>query len=443
VSSSSEYITTAGNHIVTSQHYNFRQPWLPNGIVFAKGEGAELLDIDGVRYIDLFQNFGSNILGHGNRAYNEGLQNALLEASTMPFSNLSIRAALLVKLFFPSMERLRFCVTGTEAVQMAIRLSRAQTGKQMILRFGGHYHGHADSTLCSSIEPGYPPVPSRDPADPRYTDGLALGIPQTNTFLLEWNNPEQFSAVFSDFHHKIACVILEPWPINHGAIPPRPGFLKTIRDVCSAHNVVLIFDEIITGFRIPGGSAQLEFGVLPDITVLGKCLGGGSLPISALGGSKEIMLPIEKFEVIHAGTFNGYHLGLAAIIANLEQLIYTNALSPGSDYLRKCKELKEGVLHAAASRNIPLLAMGPDTCPYFHFAKLPLRRGTDFNYELKMRAALFQKLMLDARVLCAPLLRFYPPISLQPSVIDSVSTAVGEVFAKLTWEERVLLSGID
>lgn len=275
--------------------------------------GPYLYDIDGNRYIDYIGSWGPMILGHAHPKVVGAIEAAAKQGTSYgaPTKRESELAELIVDLV-PSVERLRLVNSGTEATMSAIRVARGATGRNRVIKFAGNYHGHVDSLLVSA---GSAAATLGVPDSPGVTPGTSQ-----DTMVLEYNDIPGLENAFSDVGDEIACVILEPVVGNMGCVPPRPGFLERARELCTQHGTVLIFDEVMTGFRVALGGAQERFGITPDMTTMGKIVGGG-LPLGVYGGKAELMdhvLPAGK--VFQAGTLSGNPLATAAGIATLTLL---------------------------------------------------------------------------------------------------------------------------
>ena len=282
-------------------------------IVMARGEGAYLFDIDGNRYIDYIGSWGPLILGHQFPAVKTAIQAAAEKGTTFGAPTLAENElAELIIDAVPSMEMVRLVNSGTEATMSAIRVARGFTGRDLIVKFNGNYHGHVDSLLVAA---GSSATTLGVPNSPGVTPGTTR-----DTIVLEYNNPQQVDELFHRAGEKIAGVILEPICGNMGCIVADPDFLAGLRSQTQRHGAVLIFDEVMTGFRVGFGGAQSLLAVQPDLTTLGKIVGGG-LPLAVFGGKREIMqhvLPAGK--VFQAGTLSGNPLATAAGIATLKEL---------------------------------------------------------------------------------------------------------------------------
>jgi glutamate-1-semialdehyde 2,1-aminomutase len=280
-------------------------------VFFSRAEGAYLFDTDGNRYIDYINSWGPMILGHAEPSVVLAVQEAA--ASGLSFGAPTERETALAKMvcdLVPSVEKVRMVSSGTEATMSAIRLARGFTGRDKIVKFEGCYHGHSDSLL---VKAGSGALTLGVPTSPGVPAALA-----EHTITLGFNDLEQVAQVFDEIGDSIACIIVEPIAGNMNFIPPVDGFLEGLRAVCDEHGSLLIFDEVMTGFRVALGGAQQHYGVLPDMTTLGKVIGGG-LPVGAFGGKAEVMDHIAPTgPVYQAGTLSGNPVAMAAGLATLE-----------------------------------------------------------------------------------------------------------------------------
>lgn len=278
-----------------------------------KAQGCRITDVDGNTFIDLVSSWGPMILGHAHPKVVDAIrETAALGTSFGAPSPLEVELAELVCAAVPSLDKVRFVNSGTEATMSAIRLARAHTGRDVVVKFDGCYHGHADSFL---VKAGSGLITLGIPGSP--------GVPEDivkNTISIPYNDIAVFKQTLQERGKEIACVIVEPVAGNMGVVPPEPGFLETLRSETTSHGIVLIFDEVITGFRLALGGAQERFGIRPDLTCLGKIIGGG-LPVGAYGGSTELMSQVAPDgPVYQAGTLSGNPLAMAAGIAMLKIL---------------------------------------------------------------------------------------------------------------------------
>src|SRR5690554_2513988 len=332
--------------------------WIPGGVnspvrafkavggtpvFFKSAEGAYITDVDDKRYIDYVQSWGPMILGHGHPNVIKAVINAVNSGLTFgaPTESETILAELVCQRV-PSIEQVRFVNSGTEATMSAIRLARAYTGRDTIVKFEGCYHGHSDSLL---IKAGSGALTMGVPSSPGVPDVLAA-----HTVTLNYNDSDQVREFFAQRGEQIACVIIEPVAGNMNCIPPVAGFLETLREVCDQYQSILLFDEVMTGFRVSASGAQGRYNITPDLTTLGKVIGGG-MPVGAFGGKREVMSHIAPSgPVYQAGTLSGNPVAMAAGIATLQEL------SAEDFYPRlfaKTERLVNGLQQAADAAKIP------------------------------------------------------------------------------------------
>jgi glutamate-1-semialdehyde 2,1-aminomutase len=392
-------------------HYNFRCSWQPNGIVFRSGKGNRIQDLDGNEYLDFYGNFGSNILGHCHQQYLSSLFSEMSRVSSTCMSDLSERVCNRISRLVGCAERIRFSISGTEAVLAAVRIARAWTSKKKLVRMTGCYHGHADLLLGGRPFSKELPYPVSYSSDPRGSEGIDEDVRCQQSYLVPYNDYRALENLIKAHGKSIACIIMEPIALNAGGIEPEPDYLEKIRSLADKSDVVLIFDEVITGFRVSLGGAQKIFGVQPDLAVFAKALGGGALPVSAVAGRKKLMSLLEQKRVVHAGTFNGYHAGMAAIDSNLNIL---------EDYDRKALQ-RTNRMGAAMRRiikkegyklGIPITTQGHDMAFCVHVTENKLLCAEQWSRKIKEADALLQQCFQKKGILTAPLLRFYPSIAL-------------------------------
>jgi glutamate-1-semialdehyde 2,1-aminomutase len=333
----------------------------------AKGEGAFLTDADGNRYLDFCGSWGPLILGHAHPAIESAVIEALKNGASFgaPTALENALGALVIQ-NHPAVERMRFVSSGTEAVMSALRLARGITGKSKILKFEGCYHGHVDALL---VKAGSGLVTFGQSGSAGVSDAVA-----SETLVVDLNNLEALQEAFRLHAHELACVIIEPIPANNGLLLQEGHFLQKLRELCSAHGVLLIFDEVISGFRVAFGGAAERYGIMPDLLCFGKILGGG-LPVGAYGGKKEYMAHISpEGPVYQAGTLSGNPLSMAAGAAQLTELI-----KPGFYQALETKtatfvqELNE----AASGAKVPFKAWHIGSIFWMAFTNEPVFRSSD------------------------------------------------------------------
>jgi glutamate-1-semialdehyde 2,1-aminomutase len=312
-------------------------------LVIARGERQFLYDLDGNRLLDYVGSWGPHILGHGPPAVREALRQALARGTSFGApTELETELAEQIVSAVPSLEKVRMVNSGTEATMSAIRVARGFTRRNVVIKFAGCYHGHVDSLL---VQAGSGALTHGVPSSP----GVPRGCTQ-DTVCLRYNDAEELADTLAGREGEVAAVIVEPVVGNMGCVLPQPGFLQECRDLCTRYGVVLIFDEVMTGFRLAYGGAQELYGVTPDLTTLGKIVGGG-LPVGAYGGRAEIMDCVSPVgPVYQAGTLSGNPLAMASGLAMLRELERTRPYDQLADHTTR---LVRGLSDAAEGAGIP------------------------------------------------------------------------------------------
>lgn len=312
-------------------------------VFIARADRQFLYDVDGNRFLDYVGSWGPHILGHRHPRVIEAMQKALETGTSFgaPTEIESVLAEMIIEAV-PSIEKVRMVNSGTEATMSAVRLARGFTGRDVIIKFAGCYHGHVDSLL---VQAGSGALTLGHPSSP----GIPKGCTQ-DTLVLQYNDLDAVREAFQQQGDKIAAVILEPVVGNMGLVAPVSGFLELLRELCTKHGTVLIFDEVMTGFRLAYGGAQERFGITPDLTTLGKIVGGG-MPVGAYGGRAEIMNRVSPVgPVYQAGTLSGNPLAMASGIATLQTLKETR---PYAQLEERTNTLCQGLEQLAAKAGIP------------------------------------------------------------------------------------------
>ncbi|HKQ40222.1 MAG TPA: glutamate-1-semialdehyde 2,1-aminomutase [Verrucomicrobiae bacterium] len=357
-----------------------------------RAKGSRVWDVDGREYIDYVCTWGPAILGHSHPATIKAVQNAAEHGTSFGIPNpFEVTLARMVCEAVPSLQKVRMCNSGTEATMSAIRLARGFTKRDKIIKFDGCYHGHADSLLVKAgsgaLTFGHPD---------------SAGVPASftqHTIVVPFNDIDAVKAAFAANQNQIAGIILEPVPGNAGLYLPKPGYLEFLRQITSANGALLIFDEVMTGFRLAYGGAQALFGITPDLSCFGKVIGGG-LPVGAFGGRADIMDHLAPLgPVYQAGTLSGNPIAMAAGIAALEELRQQNAYSTLEE---RGGQLEAGMRDAArsAKADVQFVRIGSMFCGYFTSA--PVHNLGDAMKSDRTKFAKFFHAMLAEGIYLAP-----------------------------------------
>ncbi|MDR7481042.1 MAG: aspartate aminotransferase family protein [Armatimonadota bacterium] len=341
---------------------------LPHPLFFTRAQGAVVETVDGHRLIDYVCGYGPIILGHADARVTDPVAASLARGQAYGGQHvLEVEVAERIRAAVPTMETMRFSSSGSEAVHAAIRIARAATGRWGVVRFDGHYHGWLDTIHAEALEPGEAGGRARPASLGQPADALR------HVTTLPWNDREALDAAARRLRGTLAAVVLEPILCNTGVIPPRPGFLEAVRSWCDREGAVLIFDEVITGFRVGPGGAQGLLGVRPDLSVFGKAIANG-FPLSVVGGRRDLLESVAAGQVLHAGTFNGHVTTLVAARATLDVLA-ANGGAVYHELTTRGRALMQGLRDAAHAAGIPVLVQGPG--PVFHLWITDLREVTD------------------------------------------------------------------
>lgn len=367
-------------------------------IFFKKGLGSRLWDVDGKEYVDYINSWGPMILGHAHPEVIKAVQE--VAGNSLSFgapTGLELEIAELINKLVPSMEQVRLVSSGTEATMSAIRVARGFTGRNKLVKFEGCYHGHSDALLVKAGSGLLTFGKNNEQGVPS-----SAGVPAevaAHTLTLEYNNTEQLKALFENMGDEIACVIIEPVVGNMNLVVPHMEFLQTLRELCSKHGAVLIFDEVMTGFRVHLGGAQALYDIKPDLTTLGKVIGGG-LPVGAFGGRKDIMQCLAPIGAVYqAGTLSGNPV---AVTAGLTTLKLIQAPDFHAKLAAQTKKLVDGLVVAAKEAGVVFSAQNvggmfglyfSEKCPS-SFAEVMQSNKDNFNK--------FFHSMLDAGIYLAP-----------------------------------------
>ena len=363
---SAELFARAQKSIAAGINSGIRKMEVPVPLYFDHGVGSRLFDVDGNEYIDFQIGQGAILYGHAPAGMAAAIADQAKKGTHWAAqSELEIEVAERLQAMIPGAERVRFNNSATEVVLSALRLARAHTGRRLILKFEGHYHGWADEGLV-----GFAPPPDQwgtedEPTRLHPSKGV---IPEVlDQFVVaRWNDPAHLRQRVDQYRGQIAAIIFEPVLCNTGCMVPVPGMIETIRELCDRDGMLMIADETITGFRFGAGCAQKHFGFVPDLTILGKAVGGG-VPFAALVGKEAAFAKIISGEVVHAGTLNANPLCLAAAKWCLDQVIALGDTHPGNA-IRLGNKLMDGLRALAKQHNVPVQPQGPGLV--FHCAML-------------------------------------------------------------------------
>jgi glutamate-1-semialdehyde 2,1-aminomutase len=352
----------------------FRKFGPPHPLFYRHGKESRIVDVDGNECLDFTLSQGPLILGHSHPQVLAEVARASTEGQLFAGQHLrELELAETLQRLIPCAGLMRFSLSGSESDHAALRLARAITGRPKFLRFEGHYHGWLDSVAVGVAGPSLEALgPREHPTPVRWTQGLPERI-EDQSIVLPWNDLALVEKTLRDRHNEIAAVITEPVMCNSGCIEPEPGFLAGLRELCDRHGVVLIFDEVITGFRLGLGGAQKYYGVIPDLAVFGKAMASG-YPISVLAGKRRFMQKIADGSVIHAGTMNSGNPSVAAAQATLH-VLESESVHPRLFELGR--RLMEGLRDASQRAGKPLLVQGPG--PMFHTGFTALSQVRDFR----------------------------------------------------------------
>jgi glutamate-1-semialdehyde 2,1-aminomutase len=388
-------------------------------IFLASGAGSRVFDVDGNEYVDFVSSWGPLILGHAHPEVVAAVQEAAAHGTTFgaPTEG-EVELAAEVVGRMPSVEMVRMTSSGTEATMSALRLARAATGRELVLKFSGAYHGHVDGLLA---EAGSGLATQGIPASPGVPAGAAAA-----TVIAPWNDPQALVAACE--RHELAAIIAEPVPANMGVVPPAPGYLELLREAADANGALLIFDEVITGFRVARGGAQERFSVMPDLTIMGKVLGGG-LPAAAYGGRRALLERIAPAgDVYQAGTLSGNPLAVAAGLATLRSL-------DAAAYARLTEvteRLADGLRYAAAAagRSVRVQSVSGLLTVFFTATDSPVGNYAAASQCDVSAYAVWCRALL-ARGVYPPPSQFeawFPSLAHSDEDIDFVLAAAGEAF---------------
>lgn len=374
----------------------------PYPLYFQSGQGSHITDVDGNSYIDYSMAWGPLILGHSPKEVEQALEAQLRLGLTYGAQHdLEFEVSEKLKQLIPCADAVCFANSGTEIVQVALRLARAATGRMKYMKFEGHYHGWDDSVLVS-YHPSAEQIAKYNGRPAPVGEGQ---LPPASVVVAQWNSRESVLAVFEKYPDQISAIICEPLVCNSSCLPPEPGFLEFLREITKRHKALLIFDEVITGFRVRLGGAQELYGVIPDLATYAKAIGAGT-PLSVLAGKREYMNLIASGKVVHAGTLNGNPLSLAAARAALETLS-ANDGSVYKELKRLGEKLRFGLETILRSHGFPAVTNGEGPVFHISFADRPPRTYRDTLAANTKLYSDFSLALLDEGILVLPDGRWY------------------------------------
>lgn len=352
----------------------FRKYNHPHALFYTHGKGSRIYDVDGNEYLDFTLSQGPLILGHSHPKVIKAIADYAETGQLYAGQHLKeIELAEKINAIIPSAELMRFCLDGSTAVQTAFRIARAKTRKQKFIRFEGHYHGWLDNVSWGNAAPSLAAMGDREhPLSNPWCKGLAENS-EAESILLPWNDLELVEKTIAERGGEIAAIITEPLMCNNNCILPKAGFLQGLRNICDQHGIALIFDEVITGFRLSLGGAQQYFGVTPDMAVFAKAMASG-YPISAVVGKREWMQLMEDGTVIHAGTMNAGNATIAAALTTIEVLEKEN---PYPRMFELGRVFMQGLKKAAKETGQNMLLQGPG--PMFCIAFTGIHQINDYR----------------------------------------------------------------
>ena len=432
---SSKELSDIAFDIMPGPHSNLPGYELLKPIFLVKGQGSHLYDVDGNDFLDYMCGLGAGTLGYGVPEVQEALKEQI---DTMLYLDASRRNPLEIELakklvqHVPCAQKVRYLLSGTEAVQLVIRLARAYTKRPYFIRFDGHYHGWLDNVMGGKVDPAPVGLPfAMYTADDMFASQGRDVAAEKQSFKLHWNDIDVLEHTLQKFGDQVSLILMEAINCNGGSCPPRPGYLERVRELCDQYGIVLCFDEIITGFRVGLNGAQGVTGVTPDLCTLGKGVAGG-VPFSVVAGKAEIMDQCSSRKVVGAGTFNGYPLGVAAALATIQYVEKENGVFY-SKLANVQRRLTDGLREIAHRHSIPMLLQGPTGVFFYQFVDMEVayNAGSWMAKADQLRQERFRQYLFDHGVLILFRGRWYVSGSHTPEDIDKTLEIVNNALSEI------------
>jgi glutamate-1-semialdehyde 2,1-aminomutase len=408
---------------------NVRYGGAPVPLFFERGEGARLYDVDGNVHIDYILGNGPAILGHAPPRVIAAVAETLSLGQTYAGQHgRELALARMMTDLLPSAELVRFATSGTEAVQMALRLARAFTGRDRIVKFEGHYHGWTDSVYVSCRPSPNEAGPAEAPVPVAESPGMSPGAYES-LLIAGWNDLDTLAQLFETRGSEIAAVLMEPMMVNGGAILPQPGYLQGVQELCARHGALFICDEVITGFRLGLEGAQGRFGVRPDLSIFAKAVAAG-FPLAVVAGRRDILETLQTKGVMHGGTYNGNVQSMAAAIAALEIL----SADGGAVYAameERGARLMEGLRGIAARHRVEMVVQGVPTIFQAMFTKTSPRNYREAAAMDRDRALSFSRALQAEGVRVNPRCSFFLSTAHDDAIIDETLAGAERAMAEI------------
>ncbi len=414
------------NLLAGGVHYNFYSRLFNPPVYFSRGYGGRVWDVDENEYLDLYCKFGAAILGHNDQTL---LASILSNYAGLNADSKTVDIEVCEKLaeLIPAADSFRFGVSGTEIVQLALRVARAHTQKNRFIRFIGHYHGSADNIMGGRPESINSPIPTEFIGDFRGTKGRATDALSSQSLLLPWNDIEAVQKAIDNFPDEICAILLEPICINGGGFFPDESYLLSLRGICDRHGIILIYDEIITGFRVHSGGAQGLYGVTPDLSTFGKAISCGITPVSVLAGRFELMGLIDSCQVTHAGTYNGYTFGMHAVLRAID-ILNSNSSRAYQQLDYYGGQIRKIITERSSQFDIQIQINGPNSAMFLHYTKKLIKTYLDIDERVKKNNDKLRDIFFKFGIILAPPSRMYVNVNMTDEDLDFFDDRICRAF---------------